>query len=92
MLALLSLFTSVIIKPIWEDRSWLLAKDKSVKIISLRESLFILNWIKQSPQEGLLICHYSHLLSCLACSFFGLMTYATKEKLKVAFGWQTMTM
>ena len=48
MLALLSLSVNVIIKPIWEDRSWLLAKDESVKIINLKESLLVLSWTKRS--------------------------------------------
>ena len=60
MLALLSLSISIMIKPIWEDRLQLLIKNKSIKIISLRESLFISSQIKQSPQEGLLIYHYSY--------------------------------
>src|SRR6266700_3345016 len=86
MLALLSLFISVIIKPIWEDRLWLLAKDESVKIISLRESLLVLSWMKRSPWEGLLICHCNYLLSCLVCSSFGLMTCAVKERSKAVSG------
>ena len=79
-------------KPIWEDRSWLLVKDESVKIISLRESLLVLSWIKQSLWEGLLICHCSRLLSCLAYSSFGLMTCAIKERLKAVSSWQTVAM
>ena len=90
MLALLSLSISVIIKPIQENRSWLLAKDKSIKIINLRESLLILSWTKRSPREGLSIYHYNHLLSYLIYSFFRLIICATKEKLKGAFSWQTV--
>ena len=86
MLALLFLSISVIIKPIWENRSWLLAKDKSVKIINFRESLLISSWTKQSPWEGLLIYHCSYLLSYFVYFSFGLMTCAIKDRLNVAFG------
>jgi len=92
ILALLSLSISVITKPIWDKRSWLFAKDKSVKIINLRESLLVLSCTKRSPLEGLLICHYSRLLSCFACSSFGLMTCAANKRLKAASSWQTVAM
>ena len=88
ILALLFLFISIIIKLIQDKRSQLLVKDKSINIISLR--VLILSYIKQSPQEGLLIYYYSHLLSYFIYSSFGLMTYAIKERLNIASGQQTI--
>ena len=90
ILALLSLSTSIIIKPIQKNRSWLLAKDKSIKIINLKKSLLILSQTKWSLQEGLLIYHYSYLLSCFACFSFGLMIYIIKKRLKIVSSWQTV--
>ncbi len=88
ILALLFLSISVIIKPIWDKRLQLLVKDKSINIISLR--VLILSCTKQSPQEGLLICHYSYLLSCFTCSPFRLTTCTIKERLKAVSNWQTV--
>ena len=90
ILALLSLSISVITKPIQDKRLQLFTKNKSVKIINLRESLLVLSCIKQSPLEGLLICYYSRLLSCFACSSFGLITCAINKRLKAASSWQTV--
>ena len=92
ILALLFLSVSAITKPIWDERSQLLAKDESVKIINLRESLLVSSCTKRSPLEGLSICHCSRLLSCFACSSFGLTTCAANERSKAASGWQTVAM
>jgi len=92
ILALLSLSISIIIKPIWDKRLWLFIKDKSIKIINLRESLLVLSCTKQSPLKGLSICHCSRLLSCFACSSFRLITCAANKRLKVASSWQTVAM
>ena len=65
-----------------------MAKDESINIISLR--VLVLSRTKQSPREGLLICHYSRLLSYFIYSPFGLATYTIKERSNIASGWQTV--
>ena len=85
MFALLSLSTKVITNLICDERSWLFAKDASIKMTSFKEVRS--SYIKCKPRIRLLIYHYMRLLSAFASFSFGLTIWAANEILKAAFGW-----
>jgi hypothetical protein len=71
---------SVITYPIWDDKSELLAKEASVKIICFSgDSVFRgMNW---SLCVVLSFCHFSHLFNFFSFSFVRFVTWAATNRL-----------
>ena len=90
MFALLSLSIKMITNPICNKRSWLFAKDASVKMTSFKEVRS--SCTKCKPRIGLSICHYMHLLSAFASFFFGLTIWTANKRSKAASGWHIIAM
>ena len=91
ILALLFLSATATTWPIWEDKSWLFAKDKSVKTTTQRESRS--RGTKRSLWSLLSSCYCSCLFRQLTCSRVRvLVTQAAKEQAKAFSGQETVAM
>ena len=90
ILALFLPSMSVMTNSICDERSWLFAKEASVKTMSFKDVMS--SHTKQRPFKGLSNYHCICLLSAFVSCLFRLMTWAANDKLNAASGWLTVAM